>query len=143
MTNKVLKTLLLFGFWCNFSLVKCSLFARIDMELGMISHKHISFLELEKSSLENKNSLSEEIQTLYECECVKPNLTSRSFMFETPELAGKINRTKILIEDIAESASDLAEGVYQKIPDMLPSFSSLYENGKNMMAGYPFEVVSN
>lgn len=44
--------------------------------------------------------------------------------------------------DISKSAADVAKGVIEKIPDAIPSPEDLFQAGKNLIAGYPFEQVS-
>lgn len=40
-----------------------------------------------------------------------------------------------------QSAVNLTGSVIKKIPDFIPSPQELFEGGKNLIAGYPFEVV--
>lgn len=46
------------------------------------------------------------------------------------------------LADIGKSAADVAKGVIEKIPDAIPSPGDLFQAGKNLIAGYPFEQVS-
>lgn len=43
--------------------------------------------------------------------------------------------------DIGRSATDVAKGVLEKIPDAIPKPEDLFQAGKNLIAGYPFEQV--
>ncbi|XP_055296585.1 uncharacterized protein LOC129565592 [Sitodiplosis mosellana] len=43
--------------------------------------------------------------------------------------------------DIGKSATDVAKGVLEKIPDAIPKPEDLFQAGKNLIAGYPFEQV--
>lgn len=45
------------------------------------------------------------------------------------------------LQDIGKSAADVAKGVIEKIPDAIPSPEDLFQAGKNLIAGYPFEQV--
>lgn len=45
------------------------------------------------------------------------------------------------LQDIGKSATDVAKGVIEKIPDAIPSPEDLFQAGKNLIAGYPFEQV--
>lgn len=45
------------------------------------------------------------------------------------------------ITDLGKSALDIATGVIEKIPDSIPSPENLFQFGKNVLAGYPFEMV--
>lgn len=45
------------------------------------------------------------------------------------------------LQDIGKSATDVAKGVLEKIPDAIPSPEDLFQAGKNLIAGYPFEQV--
>lgn len=47
------------------------------------------------------------------------------------------------LQDIGKSATDVAKGVIEKIPDAIPSPEDLFQAGKNLIAGYPFEQVCN
>ncbi|XP_031628398.1 vitellogenin-2-like [Contarinia nasturtii] len=42
---------------------------------------------------------------------------------------------------IGKSSVDIVSGVVQKIPDAIPSPKELFETGKNLIAGYPFEYA--
>lgn len=132
----------------NFTLVKC--FVTFFLKKGTSGiyqsppSNQISAEVKEEPLLKNEEELLAEMKTLYECECVKPNLTSESSIFITPMFElNELNDTKIFLKDIGKSATDLTIGTFEKIPDMLSaSFNSLYEEGKNMLVGYPFEAVS-
>lgn len=45
------------------------------------------------------------------------------------------------LQDIGKSATDVAKGIIEKIPDAIPSPEDLFQSGKNLIAGYPFEQV--
>lgn len=45
------------------------------------------------------------------------------------------------LSDIGKSATDVAKGVIDKIPDAIPSPEDIFQAGKNLIAGYPFEQV--
>lgn len=45
------------------------------------------------------------------------------------------------LQDIGKSVGDVAKGVIEKIPDAIPSPEDLFQAGKNLIAGYPFEQV--
>lgn len=45
------------------------------------------------------------------------------------------------ISEIGKSAIDSAKGVFEKVPDVLPSPDSIFQAGKNLIAGYPIEVA--
>lgn len=44
-------------------------------------------------------------------------------------------------KNIGESGFGIVSGVVKKIPDVIPSPKELFESGKNLIAGYPFEYV--
>lgn len=44
-------------------------------------------------------------------------------------------------KDIGRSATDVAKGIIEKIPDAIPKPEDLFQTGKNLIAGYPFEQV--
>lgn len=46
------------------------------------------------------------------------------------------------LADIGKSAADVAKGVLEKIPDAIPKPEDIFQAGKNLIAGYPFEQVS-
>ncbi|XP_031628396.1 hepatic triacylglycerol lipase-like [Contarinia nasturtii] len=45
------------------------------------------------------------------------------------------------LQNIGASAVNVIKGVAQKIPDVIPSAEDLFQYGKNIIIGYPFEVV--
>lgn len=45
------------------------------------------------------------------------------------------------LKDIGKSAVDSAKGVIDKVPDVLPSPEAIFQAGKNLIAGYPFEAA--
>lgn len=45
------------------------------------------------------------------------------------------------LTDIAKSAGDVAKGIAEKIPDVIPSPEDIFQGGKNLIAGYPFQAV--
>lgn len=47
----------------------------------------------------------------------------------------------VKITDLGKSALDIATGVIEKIPDSIPSPENLFQFGKNVLAGYPFDMV--
>lgn len=46
------------------------------------------------------------------------------------------------LKDLRKSAVNIVSGVAEKIPDAIPSAEDLFQFGKNLLAGYPFEMVS-
>lgn len=46
------------------------------------------------------------------------------------------------IEDIAQSAIGVVDGVIHTIPDVIPSPYDIFHLGKNVLVGYPFDVVA-
>lgn len=46
------------------------------------------------------------------------------------------------LKNVGKSAIDVVLGVAEKIPDVIPSGEDLFQYGKNLLAGYPFEKVS-
>lgn len=46
------------------------------------------------------------------------------------------------LKNIGKSAIDVVKGVAEKIPDVIPSGEDLFQYGKNIIAGYPFEKVN-
>lgn len=46
------------------------------------------------------------------------------------------------LKNVGKSAVDVVLGVAGKIPDVIPSGEALFQYGKNLLAGYPFEKVS-
>lgn len=47
------------------------------------------------------------------------------------------------LSDIGKSATDVAKGVIEKIPDAIPKPEDIFQAGKNLIAGYPFQQVNN
>ncbi|XP_031628400.1 vitellogenin-2-like [Contarinia nasturtii] len=45
------------------------------------------------------------------------------------------------LSDVGKSAVDVAKGVIDKIPDSIPKPEDLFQAGKNLIAGYPFQQV--
>lgn len=45
------------------------------------------------------------------------------------------------IRDIGKSLIDTGKGVIDKVPDVIPSADTLFQLGKNAIAGYPFDVA--
>lgn len=45
------------------------------------------------------------------------------------------------LQDMGQSATDVAKGVIGKIPDVIPSPEDMFHAGKSLIAGYPFEQV--
>lgn len=48
----------------------------------------------------------------------------------------------INLKNIGKAAIDVTKGVAEKIPDVIPSPGEFFEYSKNVIAGYPFELVS-
>lgn len=46
------------------------------------------------------------------------------------------------IKDIGKSVTDVTKGVIEKIPDAIPKPADIFEGGKNLIAGYPFQQVN-
>lgn len=46
------------------------------------------------------------------------------------------------LSDIGKSVSDVTTGVINKIPDIIPNPQDIFESGKNLIAGYPFQQVN-
>lgn len=46
------------------------------------------------------------------------------------------------LKNIGKAAVDVTKSVAEKIPDVIPSPSEFFEYSKNVIAGYPFELVS-
>lgn len=47
----------------------------------------------------------------------------------------------IKLEDLGQSAMNIATGVIEKLPDAIPSAEDLFQFGKNVLTGYSFEMV--
>lgn len=47
------------------------------------------------------------------------------------------------LKNIGKSVVDVTKGVASKIPDVIPSPGAIFEYSKNVIAGYPFELVSS
>lgn len=47
----------------------------------------------------------------------------------------------IALKDIGTAVVEAAEGVADKIPDALPNAEEFFQSAKNVIAGYPVEVV--
>lgn len=46
------------------------------------------------------------------------------------------------LEDVGKSAADVAQGFAEKIPSIsIPKPDEIFEMGKNLLVGYPFEQV--
>lgn len=45
------------------------------------------------------------------------------------------------IKDIGTSVLNTGVGIVSKVPDVLPSPEALFQAGKNVVAGYPFDVA--
>lgn len=45
------------------------------------------------------------------------------------------------LKDVGKSAVDVAKGVVDKIPDVIPKPDDIFQGGKNLIAGYPFEQI--
>lgn len=46
------------------------------------------------------------------------------------------------LRSLGQSTVDVVTGVAKKIPDVIPSPEDLFQTGKNLIAGYPFEKVT-
>lgn len=46
------------------------------------------------------------------------------------------------LKNLGKAAVDVTKSVVEKIPDVIPSPSEFFEFSKNVIAGYPFELVS-
>lgn len=46
------------------------------------------------------------------------------------------------LQEIGKSVTDIAKGVIEKIPDAIPAPEDIFQAGKNLIAGYPFEQVN-
>lgn len=44
--------------------------------------------------------------------------------------------------NLGTSAVNIAKGVAEKIPDVIPSADDFFQSTKNLIAGYPFEKVN-
>lgn len=51
------------------------------------------------------------------------------------------NADSLDLKDIGKSAVDVAKGVVDKIPDVIPKPEDIFQGGKNLIAGYPFEQI--
>lgn len=47
------------------------------------------------------------------------------------------------LADIGKSAVDVVKGVAEKIPDAIPKPEDIFQAGKNLIAGYPFQQVNH
>lgn len=47
-----------------------------------------------------------------------------------------------VLTNIGKSVTGVTKGIAEKIPDVIPSPADLFQYSKNVIAGYPFEVVS-
>lgn len=45
------------------------------------------------------------------------------------------------VKDVSKLVVDAGSGILDKIPDVLPSAEGLIQMGKNVLAGYPFDVA--
>lgn len=52
-----------------------------------------------------------------------------------------VTAVSIPFSDLGKSAADTTIGVITKLPDALPSPEGLWQLGKNVIAGYPFDVA--
>lgn len=46
------------------------------------------------------------------------------------------------LENVGTSAVNIAKGVAEKFPDVIPSAEDFFQSTKNLIAGYPFEKVN-
>lgn len=52
-----------------------------------------------------------------------------------------INAISFKLDDIGRSTVDVTFGVVEKVKDSIPTPSAIFQGGKNLIAGYPFEAV--
>lgn len=45
------------------------------------------------------------------------------------------------LKDLGKAAVDVTKGVIDKIPDVIPKPEDIFQGGKNLIAGYPFEQI--
>lgn len=45
------------------------------------------------------------------------------------------------LSDLAKSAGDAVKGIAEKIPDVIPKPEDIFQGGKNLIAGYPFQAL--
>lgn len=45
------------------------------------------------------------------------------------------------LKDVGKSTVDVVKGVVNKIPDVIPKPDDIFQGGKNLIAGYPFEQL--
>lgn len=45
------------------------------------------------------------------------------------------------LKDIGKSAGDVAKGIVDKLPDVIPSPEDIFQGGKNLIAGYPVQSI--
>lgn len=53
-----------------------------------------------------------------------------------------VNSLSLQFGDLTKSSLDLSKGLIDKVPDVIPSPNTLFQMGKNVIAGYPFDVAS-
>lgn len=44
--------------------------------------------------------------------------------------------------DLSTSGLNLGKGIIEKVPDVIPTPTALFQLGKNVIAGYPFDLAS-
>lgn len=53
-----------------------------------------------------------------------------------------VNSLEINFSDISKSVTDTTNGILSKLPDVIPSPDDLFQSTKNVIAGYPFDIMS-
>lgn len=53
-----------------------------------------------------------------------------------------VNSLSLQFGDLTKSSMDLGKGLIDKVPDVIPSPNALFQMGKNVIAGYPFDIAS-
>lgn len=51
------------------------------------------------------------------------------------------NADPLNLKDLGKAAVDVTKGVINKIPDVIPKPEDIFQGGKNLIAGYPFEQI--
>lgn len=86
---------------------------------------------------QNRDSTSPPNQNQSHCQCDCENITSRAEPFTLTDIGQSA-------KDIGKSATDIASGVFHKIPEHFQNrFYGLFQEGKNKLAGQPFQSVSH
>lgn len=45
------------------------------------------------------------------------------------------------VKDLGKSVIDTGIGIAKKVPDIIPTPDALFQAGKNVVAGYPFDIA--